>query len=99
MGPRTFTTAQEFLWYYYSLVCGLATGRNGVIVIAPLLLSYCDFSFVLGCGLSFFGGFQHLPVNGYSKSSCDSGGLAEDECTSFYSALLNQSEYFIHFNV
>ena len=70
-----------------------------LFVIVPLLLSYCDFSFVLGCGVSFFGGFQHPPVNGCSKSSCDFGGLAGDECTAFYSALLNQSEYFIHFNV
>ena len=32
-------------------------------VISPLLSSYWGFSFVLGCGISFFGGIQHSPVN------------------------------------
>ena len=40
----------------------------------------------------FFGGFQCLPVDDCSAVSCDSGALARgSECTSFYSAILNQS--------
>ena len=40
----------------------------------------------------FFGEFQCLSVNGCSAVSCDSGALARgSECTSFYSAILNQS--------
>ena len=33
------------------------------IVIAPLLPSHCGFSFVFGCGVSFFGEFQSLNVD------------------------------------
>ena len=36
------------------------------IVIVPLLLSLHDFFFGCGCGVSFFGVFQHPPVNGCS---------------------------------
>ena len=60
-------------------------------VIVPLLLFHCGFSFVFGCGVSFFGGFQCFPVDGCSKASCNFGALAGgDECTSFYSTILNQ---------
>ena len=60
------------------------------IVIAPLLLSSCSFFFVFGLKLSFFGGFQHPPVDGCSIASCNFGALiGGDECM-FYSAILNQ---------
>ena len=37
----------------------------------------------------FFGGIQHSPVGGCSAAGCYFGVLAgEDECTSFYSAIL-----------
>ena len=49
-----------------------------IIVIVPLLLFCCGFSFVLGCGVSFFGGFQCLPVDGCSMASCSFGALKED---------------------
>ena len=40
----------------------------------------------------FFDEFQCLPVNYCSAVSCDSSALARgSECTSFYSAILNQS--------
>ena len=56
--------------------------------IAPLLLSCCNFSFALGCGVSFFGGFQHSPVDDCSAASCDFGVFGgEHECTSFYSTI------------
>ena len=64
---------------------------SGFIVIAPLLPSGCSFSFVLGCGVSFFGGFQSPPVDSCSTTSCDFGVLTEDKHTSFYSTNLSQS--------
>ena len=64
------------------------------IMIVPLLLSCCSFFFVFGHGV-FFDGFQHSPVNGCSTASCDFGALAGgDERTTFYSAILNQNDYF-----
>ena len=64
------------------------------IVIAPLLPSHCGFSFVFGCGVSFFGEFQCLPDDDFSAVSCNSGALARgSESMSFYSAILNQ---FVH---
>ena len=41
------------------------------IFIVPLLLSSCGFSFVLGCGICFFGGLQHSPADDCSAASCD----------------------------
>ena len=58
-------------------------------VIVPLLLCHYSFSFVFGCGVSFFGGFQCLPFDDCPAASCDSGVLARgSESTSFYSAIL-----------
>ena len=58
-------------------------------VIGSLLPSCCSFSFALDCGVSFFGGFQHFPVNGCSVASYNFGILAgEDECMSFCSTIL-----------
>ena len=62
------------------------------IVIVPLLPSHCGFSFVFGCGVSFFGEFQCLPVDDCSAVSCDSGALTRGSGRmSFYSAILNQT--------
>ena len=64
------------------------------IVIVALLPFHCGFSFVLGCGVAFFGGFQCLPVDGCSTASCDFDALAgEDARTSFYSTIVNQFIY------
>ena len=42
----------------------------------------------------FFGEFHCLPARDCSAVSCDSGALARgSERTSFYSAILNQSQY------
>ena len=58
-------------------------------VIAPLLPSHCGFSFFFGCGVSFFGEFQCLPVDDCPAASYDSDVLARgSESTSFYSAIL-----------
>ena len=48
--------------------------RFDFILIVHLLLSFCGF-FVFGHGISFFGGFQHSPVNGCSRAGCDFGVL------------------------
>ena len=76
----------KHLWQVWSLIL------NPVL---PLLLSCWGFSFAFGCGLSlsffffFFGGIQHSPVDSCSAASCNFGVLTgEDECTSFYSAIL-----------
>ena len=94
VGLRTFTTVGGLLWYYFSPVCELPTQQAwefDFIMIAPLLQSYCGFSFVFGCGVSLIGGFQYPPVNGCSTDSCDFSVLTGgDECMSFYSVMLNQ---------
>ena len=60
--------------------------------ISPFLPSCWGFSFVLGHGVSFFGGIQCSAVHGYSTASCNFGVLEGDECMFFYSAtLLNVS--------
>ena len=61
--------------------------------------SKSDFAPLPSCGASpllldagnlFFGVIQRSPVDGCSAASCDLGVLAgEDECTSFYSAILS----------
>ena len=52
------------------------------VVLGPLLCPWMWVFFV------FFGGIQHFPVNG-SAAGCSFGVLSgEDECTSFYSAIL-----------
>jgi len=64
------------LWWVRSLILN---------VILPLLPPCWGFSFVLGCGVSFFGGIHHSPVNDCSAASCSFGDLAgEDERMSFY---------------
>ena len=56
--------------------------------ILPLLPSFWGFSFALEHGVSFLGGIQHSPVDGFSAVSCNFEVLiGEDDCTSFYSAI------------
>ena len=70
----------EHLWWVWGLILN---------TISALLPPCWGFSFALGCGVSFFGGIQHSPVESCSAVSCNFGALAgEDECTSFYSAIL-----------
>ena len=66
------------------------SGGYGVSKCDFVPLPSCwGFSFVLGRGVSFFGGIQHSPVDGCSAASCNFGVLArEDDRTSFYSAIL-----------
>ena len=59
--------SSEHLWWVRGLILNL---------ILPLLPSCWGISFVLGCGVSFFGGIQHFPVDGCSAVSCNFGLLA-----------------------
>ena len=69
----------EHLWKVWGLILN---------EISPLLPSWWGFSFVLGCGVSFFGGIQHSPLDGCSAVCCKFGVLTGDnEHTSFYSAI------------
>ena len=66
-----------------------STQCSVVTSIVPLLTSCYGFSFVLGCGVSFFVRFQHPPIDGCPTASCDFGILkGEGELMSFYSAIL-----------
>ena len=57
---------------------------NMILALPPSCWGF----FALGCGVSFFGGIQHFPVDGCSAMGCNFGVLAGDECTSFYSTVL-----------
>ena len=83
LGPgahKVLFEPSEHLWRVRGLILNM---------ILPLL-PYCwGFSFALRCGLSFFGGIQHSPVDGGSAASCNFGVLAgEDERMSFCSTIL-----------
>ena len=80
-------------WCAQGFVCALQESLGGMgfdfNMTEPLLPSCCYFSLVLGCQVSFFGGFQHSPVKDCSAATCKFGTLtAENECTSFYSVIL-----------
>ena len=70
----------KHLWHVWGLILN---------AISSLLPSFWGFSFAFGCGVSFFGGIQHSPVNGCSAVSCNFGVLSgEVERKSFYSTIL-----------
>ena len=73
----------EHLWQVRGLILN---------AILPLLPSCWGFSFALGCGVSLFGEIQHSAVDDCSAASCNFGvPTGEDECTSFYSTILNHT--------
>ena len=94
------TVLAQYLWGLWVLVAqGLSEPSNHLWrvwslilnVILPLVLSYWGFSFAVGHGVSFCGGIQCSPVNSYTVGSCNFGVLTgEEECTSFYSTILNR---------
>ena len=53
---KVFFEPSEHLWQVWGLILN---------AISPFLPSCWGFSFVFGCGVSFFGGIQHFPVDGY----------------------------------
>ena len=70
----------EHLWRVWDLILNM---------ISALLPSCWGFSFVLGHGLSFFGGAQYSPVDVCSAVSCSFRIVTgKDESTSFCSAPL-----------
>ena len=83
LGPglhKVLFEPSKCLWWIWGLILN---------VISPVLPSCWDFSFALGCGVSFLGGIHYSPVDGCSGVSCNFGVLAgEDEHTSFYSTIL-----------
>ena len=87
---RTFTIVRELLWYYCSPVWGSTTSRVWDLIWSWLCPSYhlveASLSLDVRC---LFCGFQCPPVNSCSTASCNCGALTVDECTSFYSAILN----------
>ena len=97
MGFRTSKSGRTSLVLLFSSlwVTHTADMRFDFIVIVPFLPSCCGFFFVFGYEVSFFVGFQSLPVNGYSTASCNFGTLAGgDKSTSFYSNILNWNQAF-----
>jgi len=63
-------------------------GFDLVVIVPPTTLLWL---LCLGCGVSFFGGFQHLSINDFSTDSCNFGAFrGGDEHTSFYFSSLNQ---------
>ena len=71
LGPgahKVLFEPSESLWWVWGLILN---------AILPLLPSCWGFSFALACGVSFFGGIQHSPVDGCSAVSCNFGVLQE----------------------
>ena len=69
-------------------LAGMGFDFNMTAPLLPILLHLLLF---LWRGISFFGGFQHPPVDRCSATSCKFGVLAEDEHMSFYSAILDDN--------
>ena len=71
----------KHLWWVWGLILN---------AISPLLSSCWGVYFALGCGVYFFGGIQHSPVDSSSGVCCNFGVFAgEDEHMSFYSTILD----------
>ena len=83
LGPgsnKVLFEPSKYLWRVWGLTLNM---------ILPLLPSFGGFSFALGCGVSFFGGIQHSPVDGCSAGSCNFGLLmGEDGRMSFCSTCI-----------
>jgi len=61
LGPganNVFFELSKCFWLVWGLI---------VNAVSPLLLSCWGFSFGLGCGVSFFGGIQHSPIDGVQQ--------------------------------
>ena len=80
-----FSWWAHFLWALWASLAGMGFDSKHDFAPPTILLG---FSFALGCGVSFLMGIQHSPVDGCSATSCNFGVLAEDEHTSFYSAIV-----------
>ena len=63
---KALSEPSERLWWVWGSILN---------AVSPLLLSCWCLSFALGCGISFFGGIQHSPLDGCSVGSCNFGVL------------------------
>ena len=81
---------EKFFGIIVLQIVGHPPGWYGIwfYCILPPLPSHCSFFMSLVWGVSF-GGYQHPPVYGYSTASCGFCAFIGDECTFFYSAILN----------
>ena len=96
VGGGVVTTPFPGSWCTQGFVCAFQASPESMrfdLNMTALLLPSChSFSFALGFGVPFFGVFQHSPIDVCSAASCDFGVLAGwDDCTSFYSAILDCS--------
>ena len=100
VGISTFTTVGELLGITVLQFVGHPPGGDGIWFYhdCPLLPPHCGFSFILGCGVPFFDGFQNPPVNVCSTASCGFGALTgRNECMSLQLTILNQIFFFFFF--
>ena len=75
----------KFVWALQVSLVGKGFDSNSNFA-PPIVLR--GFSFALGHRVSFFGGTQHSPIDGFSVVSCNFGVLAgEEEHMSLYSAI------------
>ena len=74
-GLESSQRCENFFGIVLQFVGHLTSIGFDFIMTVPLLPSCWSFSIVLGCGLSFLGGFQCLSVYGCSTASCDFGAL------------------------
>ena len=90
LGPgvhKVLFEPSKHLWWVWDLILN---------VILPFRSSCWGFSFALGCGVSFFRGIQHSPVNGCSAVDCNFGARAGEDEPMSYSAVFPPSPRSIH---
>ena len=77
---KVLFVSSKHCWQFWGLI---------LKAILPPLPSCGASPLLLDAGYLFFGVIQRSPVDGCSATSCNLGVFAEDECTSFYSAILS----------
>ena len=77
----------RYFWALWASLVGMGFDSKCNFTPPPILLGLLLCPWMLGI---FYGGIQHSPVGGCSAVSCSFGVLSgEDECTSFYPAILH----------
>ena len=86
---EVFWCTQGFVWALQASLVGIGFDSKCDFIPPAILLGLLLCPWMWGI---FFGGIKHSPVGSWSAVSCNFGVLAgEDECTSFYSAILLQN--------
>ena len=75
-GSELSNSGKTSLVIFSRLLVTHLMGMGFDFVFVLFLPSSCGFFFVSGHGISFFGEFQHPPVDDCSTASCDFGALA-----------------------